>query len=167
MVALGIAAGLSIHMTLAVGGLAIVFEQSPMLRHGVAWLAAAYLGWLSFCLLRAALKPAAPASTGEEIVLPRQRNSFLRGFICNLLNPKVVIFLASISAPFLKGQHPSWWPFVLWAVVVFQGGLLWALWARLLQWGPLRSRYERAARWIDGAFGVALAALAVTVVATS
>ncbi len=160
VMALGIATGLGVHTALAVGGLAVAFEKSPALRKGIAWLAAAYLGWLAWCLLRAALaRPGPPAATAGKREPPR-KSPFLRGLICNLLNPKAVLFLAAVSAPFMKSGHPGWWPLALWAVVVFQGGLLWALWARLLQWPPLRSRYERAARWIDGFFGIALAALA-------
>ena len=53
-------------------------------------------------------------------------------------------------------------PWFIAALVIVQGGTLWALWARLLQWRPLRTRYENSARWIDGAFGIALAVLALT-----
>ena len=70
--------------------------------------------------------------------------------------------LLATCAPFLSGSHPPWWPFAIVALVIVQGGTLWALWARLLQWRPLRTRYENSARWIDGAFGIALAVLALT-----
>ena len=161
--ACGIATGLAVHSTLAVGGLAVAFERSAGLRQAVAWLASGYLLWLAVGLIRAALrKPQPPATTAAR---PKGRTPFVRGLICNLLNPKAVLFLAAVSAPFLRGSHPAWWPAAIWTVVVFQGGVLWALWARLLQWPPLRRRYERSARWIDGAFGLALAALALRLIA--
>lgn len=159
IMAIGIATGLCIHASVAVAGLAVAFEQSPGLRKGISWAAAAYLLWLAWCLLRSAFKPSVP--DGETIAAPSARGPFLRGFICNLLNPKAVIFLAATCAPFLTGTHPSWWPFAIAGLVIVQGGTLWALWAWLLQWRPLRTRYERSARWIDGIFGVALAALAI------
>jgi threonine efflux protein len=160
VMALGIATGLVIHTSIAVAGMAVAFERSPLLRKGVAWLAAAYLLWLAWCLLRSAFaSPVIAADTQRDAVATG--NPYLKGLVCNLLNPKAVFFLAAVCAPFMRGGHPSWWPFAIIGVVVIQGGALWALWARLLQWAPLRSRYERSARWIDGAFGVALAALAL------
>lgn len=160
IMALGIATGLVIHTSIAVAGMAVAFERSPLLRKCVAWLAAAYLFWLAWCLLRSAFtRPAPLAGRSQDAVATG--NPYLKGLVCNLLNPKAVFFLAAVCAPFMRGGHPSWWPFAIIGVVVVQGGALWALWARLLQWIPLRSRYERSARWIDGAFGLALAALAI------
>jgi threonine efflux protein len=159
IMAIGIATGLTVHASIAVAGLAVAFEQSPGLRKAISWMAAAYLLWLAWCLLRAACSP--HAVDDVSVTAPSSRGPFLRGLICNLLNPKAVIFLAATCAPFLTGPHPSWWPFAIAGLVIVQGGALWALWARLLQWRPLRSRYEQSARWIDGIFGVALAALAV------
>lgn len=159
MMALGIATGLTVHASIAVAGLAVVFEKSPALRQAIAWLAAAYLLWLARGLIRAALHPSADsAATSSPVPV---RSPFLRGLICNLLNPKAVFFLVATCAPFLTGEHPAWWPYAIAGLVIVQGGVLWALWARLLQWRPLRTRYENSARWIDGIFGVALAALAV------
>jgi threonine/homoserine/homoserine lactone efflux protein len=66
-----------------------------------------------------------------------------------------------VCAPFLAGNHPGWWPYAIWGVIVGLGVGLWSLWVVLLQWQPLRVRYERAGGWIDGIFGVALLALAV------
>jgi len=166
MMALGIATGLTILTSIAVGGVAVAFEKSPRLHGIISWLAAAYLTWLAWKLLRAAFAAPQPAAeNGEEAVAPAAgRSPYLRGLLCNLLNPKAIIFLAAICADFLRGDRPLWFPYAIIAVVVIQGGALWALWARLLQWGPLRSRYERSARWIDGAFGVALIALSVKLV---
>ncbi len=159
--ALGIATGLTVHTSIAVAGLAVAFQQSAGLRQAVTWLAAAYLLWLAWCLMRSALTPPQPAGSADERPAAT-RSPYLRGFICNLLNPKAVVFLAATCAPFLSGDHPPWWPFAIVALVIVQGGTLWALWAWLLQWRPLRTRYENSARWIDGAFGIALAVLALT-----
>jgi threonine/homoserine/homoserine lactone efflux protein len=49
----------------------------------------------------------------------------------------------------------------MWGIVVGLGVVLWSAWVVLLQWPPLRNRYERSARWIDGIFALVLAALAV------
>jgi threonine efflux protein len=162
--ALGIACGLTVHATVAVGGLALAFERMPVLRELLRWLAAAYLLWLAYRMLAEIFVVWYSGALRETAVDSSLRSPFLRGLFCNLLNPKAAVFLAAVSAPFLQGARPEWWPFAIWAIVVGQAFVLWSLWACLLQWKPLRSRYERAALWIDGAFGVVLAALAVRLI---
>ena len=157
--ALGIACGLAVHATVAVAGMAWVFERFPEVRGVMRWAAALYLFWLARGLLRGLLEHAADYSNKPSD--PSGRGPFVRGFFCNLLNPKAAFFLAAVSAPFLRGERPDWWPFAIWAIIVGQGGLLWSLWACLLQWSPLRQRYQRSERWIDAAFGLVLLALAL------
>ena len=61
------------------------------------------------------------------------------------------------------GNQPGtyWDPWALGGVIVVQGFSLWIAWAWALQWAPLKRAYQKAARWIDGAFGLALLGLAV------
>ncbi len=162
--ALGIACGLAVHTTLAVAGLAMVLERFPLLWEALRWAAAGYLLWLAYQIFREVFVAWSSGGTRVENDASSAGRPWLRGFLCNLFNPKAAIFLAAVCAPFLKGERPEWWPFALWGIVVGQGCLLWSLWACLLQWHPLRSRYERAALWIDGAFGVVLAALAIRLI---
>jgi threonine/homoserine/homoserine lactone efflux protein len=159
--ALGIACGLAVHATLAVGGLALAFERLPVMREVLRWVAVAYLMWLGYRMLVEVFVSWYSGAKVEIDTRTSARQPFLRGLFCNLLNPKAAIFIAAVSAPFLRGERPDWWPFAIWGIVVGQAGILWSLWACLLQWRPLRSRYESAGRWIDGAFGIALGALAV------
>lgn len=158
--ALGISCGLTVHATLAIGGMAVALERFPMLRRVLQWVAALYLLWIALGLIRLFL-----ARRSGKLVetRPGQRvhPPFLTGLLCNLLNPKVALFLAAVCAPFLAGSHPQWWPFALWSVVVGLGASLWSLWVLALQWRPLRSGYQRAAQWLDGLFALALIALAL------
>jgi hypothetical protein len=81
--------------------------------------------------------------------------------IYNQFGDKRALFIAAVSAPFLSGVHPAWWPFAIWGIVVGLGIGLWSLWVLLLQWPPLRNGYERYAGLLDGIFGLVLAALAI------
>ena len=157
----GIACGLAVHATLAVGGVAVVFQTFPMLQRVMLWVAAIYLLWLARGLLRSAYLAWQSGAAQVPAVKAAGHSPFVRGVLCNLFNPKVPLFLAMVCAPFLAGNHPGGWPYAIWGVVVGLGLGLWSLWVLLLQWRPLRSRYERAAGWIDGAFGVALTILAL------
>ncbi len=159
--AAGITCGLMVHSSIAVGGVALVFQRLPALRMALQWLAALYLLWLARSLLRAAFTTPGADSQVLNDIMEARHHPFLRGLLCNLFNPKVALFLAAVCAPFLTGHRPGWWPGAIWGVIVGLGIGLWSLWVLLLQWQPLRTRYLRAGRWIDGIFGCALVALAV------
>ncbi|MEI6178517.1 MAG: LysE family translocator [Verrucomicrobiota bacterium] len=159
----GITCGLMVHSTIAVTGVAAAFHRFPVMRQVLQWVAALYLLWLATGLLRAALgRPPLPSADGETARNISTQSPFRRGFLCNLLNPKVALFLAAVCAPFLAGAHSPAQPLALWAIVVGLGIGLWALWVVLLQWKPMRDFNDRSARWIDGFFGTALAALALS-----
>lgn len=162
--ALGISCGLAVHATIAVGGLALAFDRLPTLRITMQWLAAAYLLWLCYCIFREIFVSHDSGSQAAEVPEGPSRRPFVKGLFCNLLNPKAAIFLAAASAPFLRGNHPDWWAVAIWAIIFLEGCILWSLWSCLLQWKPLRDGYQRSSRWIDGAFAIVLAALAIRLV---
>lgn len=159
--ACGISCGLAVHATIAVGGVTVALMRFPMLRWLLQWVAAFYLLLLAYGLLRAAWIALSSGVVPVAVTQASNDSPFVRGLLCNLFNPKVPMFLAAVCAPFLSGSHPGWWPSAIWAVVVTLGIGLWLLWVVLLQWPPLRSRYERASCWIDGVFGIALTGLAL------
>ena len=159
--ALGIGCGLVVHAMIAVGGVAMMFQRFPEVRMVLQWVAALYLLWLAYGLLRECFVVWYSGSFRMDEARENAHSPFVRGLLCNLLNPKVALFLAAVCAPFLAGNHPGWWPYAIWGVVVGLGLGLWVLWVLLLQWPPLRMRYELASGWIDGVFGIALVALAL------
>ncbi|MEM1083571.1 MAG: LysE family translocator [Verrucomicrobiota bacterium] len=165
VMAWGIATGLVIHAALAIGGMAVVFERFDGLRQGMRWAAAIYLGWLGYRMVREWFVAWYSGGRPDETKPPSATSAYLRGLLCNLLNPKVIVFLAAVTAPFLAGDRPSWWPWALWMIIVFEGLTLWALWALVLQVKPVRETYRKAGMWITLGFGLALLGLAVALVA--
>lgn len=162
--ALGIATGLSIHAALAVLGMAWLLQRFPLLDRALHWAAAAYLLWLSWKLLSACVASFSRSGGAGEVAASVSGGFFLRGLLCNLLNPKVMVFLAAVTAPFLRGEISSGRPLALWLIIVVQGGALWSLWALVLQWSLLRDGYRRAQPLIDGAFGLVLLGLGLALV---
>jgi len=78
-------------------------------------LAASYLIWLAIGLL----KKQDQQNKANEL----KRSPYLRGLFCNLLNPKVLVFFASVVAPFLTGGRPDWWSAALWIIIIGEGVL--------------------------------------------
>ncbi len=104
--AMGIACGLAVHATLAVGGLALAFERLPILQVGLRWAAAIYLMWLAWRMLGEFRTAGDSGGALEVKASSSARNPFLRGLLCNLLNPKAALFIAAVSAPFLSRRTP-------------------------------------------------------------
>ncbi|MEN8784896.1 MAG: LysE family transporter [Akkermansiaceae bacterium] len=153
MMVLGISTGLTLHATLAIGGIAVVLARGGAMATALKWLAAIYLLWLAFGLLKK------PVASGE-VVIPK-RSPYLRGLFCNLLNHKALVFFASVVATFLTGHRPNWWPLALWLIVVGEALFFWCLWVWLLQMPKVRAGYQRFGRTIDLLFAAALTGLAI------
>lgn len=165
--ALGVVCGLGLHALVAVTGVALVLNWGGLLATVLPWLAALYLVYLAVPLIRSGLRAKVLVVAGQEDARLKRGwwVCWKRGFLCNLLNPKVAVFLAGVTAPFLAiPEAPTGWPLMLWLTIVLEGGVLWCCWAALLQWPVLKNRYLRAAHWFDLGFGVALLAIAVLLV---
>jgi threonine efflux protein len=158
--ALGIAFGLGFHALIAVTGVAFVLGRGGWFETVMYWAAAMYLTWIAVPLIRQGLKAKALALKSSR--LPGDGWScWKRGLFCNLLNLKVAIFLAGVTAPFLSiSEPPPAWPLILWLTIVLEGGILWCLWAWALQMPAIKMRYQKVAHWFDLAFGLALMVVA-------
>ena len=152
----GIVTGLAFHATIAIGGMAVILGKGGVIALTMKWLAAGYLLWLAWGLVK-------KHEGGGEEVVPK-RSPYLRGLFCNLLNPKVLVFFAGVVAPFLTEGHPSWWPYALWGLIVGEGLFFWCLWVWLLQVPKIRRGYQKLSRALDLVFAAGLTLLAVNLV---
>ena len=150
---LGITTGLTLHATLAIGGISAIFSRGGGMAKALEWTAALYLLWLAFGLLK-------KGEEKDEVEIPK-RSPYLRGLFCNLLNPKALVFFASVVASFLSGPRPYWWPYALWVILVVEALFFWCLWVWLLQMPKVRAGYQRAGRLLDLLFALGLAGLAL------
>lgn len=93
----GVQVGLLIHFTLAALGVSFIIASSPVLYRSVAFLGAAYLGWIGFQGLIGGgplrLDPNGPAVSKVRAA----RDAVL----CNLLNPKVIILFLGLLPNFV------------------------------------------------------------------
>ena len=159
--AAGVASGLMIHGALALTGVTLLFSTGGWLTAAITLLAAVYLLWLAWQLFCSAKK----AEVVDVARLGDHGNRtlwqyWLKGFLCNLLNPKVVVFLGAVMAPFLAKNTKDWWPWILWLTVWLEGFLLWALWVSVLQSRGVRRRYAAISHLTDRVFAVALCVIA-------
>lgn len=102
--ALGIGAGVMLHVLAAAIGLSALLAASATAFSVVKWGGAAYIVYVGLKLLRGkkgtAAAPVAPAP------LP-YRAIFVQGFLTNLLNPKVILFFLAFVPQFISADAPS------------------------------------------------------------
>lgn len=120
--ALGMCSGISVHTTAAAFGISAVFYSSVVAFNAVKFAGAAYLLYLAYKTLR--------NRSGIKLAVADDRSSkalFKRGFIMNVLNPKVAMFFLAFLPQFVSpdtGYFPLWmlllgFIFMVQAIVIF------------------------------------------------
>lgn len=128
-----------------------------ILPFAAAWLL--YLAWKIFPHRWGQQEDA----LGSSAAAPEPYSTLVRnGFLCNILNPKCMIFVLGITSGALRSHAAlSWYVPVLVAALYMASLAGWVLWSALLQWPCLRRFYVRHVQYIDAAFAIILAVLAV------
>lgn len=130
-------------------GLGVLLAASTLAYTALKWAGAAYLAWLGLNLI---LRPRSRLELG--VPAARRGNWWLRGFLTNLLNPKVGVFYVSFLPQFVPAHAPAA-PFIFLLAAIH--AMLGAAWFALLIAGaaPLKRWLSRAAvaRWLDRATG--------------
>ena len=153
LAALGIGAGCLAWGAAAALGLAALLQASALAFNVLKWAGAAYLVWLGAGML---LKPRAQFEIGAARAAGGGALAWLRkGFLTNLLNPKVGVFYVSFLPQFLpKGVAPAPFIFLLAGLHVLMG-LVWFA-ALIAATRPIARLLKTPAvvRWLDRATGV-------------
>ncbi|MDO4936342.1 MAG: LysE family translocator [Sutterellaceae bacterium] len=103
--AIGVACGILIHTLLAIVGISAVVAHSVTLFSALKWIGAAYLFWLGIQAVRASFSQSKATAVDfpqlqavPETTLSRL---WLQGFLCNVLNPKAVLFFLTFLPQFM------------------------------------------------------------------
>lgn len=110
--AAGIELGCVVHALAAAFGLAALLAVSPLAFAAIKWAGAAYLAWLALGMARSAWRgaQASAADTGVAAptapTAPRWSDDLRRGFLTNVLNPKVALFFLAFLPQFIAPTAP-------------------------------------------------------------
>jgi threonine/homoserine/homoserine lactone efflux protein len=130
-------------------GLGVLLAASSLAYTALKWAGAAYLAWLGSRLI---LQPRSRFDLGPAGA--QRGNWWARGFLNNLLNPKIGVFYVSFLPQFVPA-HAAAGPFIFLLAAIH--GLLGAIWfaALIAATSPLKRWLTRQAvvRWIDRATG--------------
>lgn len=163
----GISLGLLVWAAVAAAGVSALVAASHTAYVALEVAGAAYLIWLGGRLLWQSRGGAGPAAVaGATWSGSGVRGSFLRGFLTNLLNPKIGVFYLAVLPQFLPEQAPAVGYGLLLAVVHVAEGVAWFS-ILILGTQLLRSRLQRpgVTAWIDRLTGTVLIAFGLRVLA--
>mgnify|MGYP006202371117 CR=1 FL=1 len=101
--ALGIAAGVQVHVVYTVLGVAILITQSPTLFWMMKVVGAAYLMYLGY---QSFSNRAALDTDGDAGSVPSAWQAFGMGFLTNALNPKTMLFVVATFTQLVQPDAP-------------------------------------------------------------
>ncbi len=159
----GVELGCYVHAIAAALGLTGLIAVFPAIYDAVRLAGAAYLLWLAWKAFRADGAATGPSAIGPE----RLDRIFAQGFLTNVLNPKVALFVLALFPQFVApGTTDLLAPFLLLATVFNAIGIL-VNGAVILAAGRLGARITatpRFARWGQRLLGTVFAGLALRLV---
>ncbi|GAB53574.1 threonine export protein RhtC [Atlantibacter hermannii] len=158
---LGITAGVMVWAGVALLGLHIILEKMAWLHNIIMVGGGLYLCWMGYQMLRGALKKSAASTDEPQVELARGGQSFIKGLLTNLANPKAIIYFGSVFSLFVGdnvGSGERWGIFLLIALETFAW---FTLVASLFALPAMRRGYQRMAKWIDGVAGALFAGFGI------
>ena len=108
LTALGIALGFGIHIIYSVLGLVTLVAQSAPLLTAVKIVGGLYLLYIGYKGLRAKAAGGTVEIRKDHMADEPTRKTIWRGVLCNVLNPKAVVYMLSLFTVVLSPDTPMW-----------------------------------------------------------
>lgn len=160
--AYGIACAVWIHISYSVLGLSFLKHYIPNLLHIIQYIGALYLMYIGY-----------KTFTQQQIsdhathTLLRPRQAFIQGFLSISLNPKTTLFVMSIFAQLLRGNH-GLTHLIGYGMFISASHLLWFLLISLFCSTPvIRNKILRKQVSINRVIGTVLATLGLCLFLTN
>ena len=158
---LGICVGCLVWGVAAATGLAALFVASQTAYLVLKWAGIAFLLYLAYSYLRAAIRGDSHFDTsggGTDTV----REAFMKGLLTNLLNPKIAVFYVTVLPLFLPAGYP---PAAIGALLAGIHAVLGMVWFTVVILGANALRgfltAGRGPRIVDAAAGTAMLGFSV------
>jgi threonine/homoserine/homoserine lactone efflux protein len=155
--AVGISLGVLVHVSLAAAGLAALLLTYPAAYDAIRYLGAAYLAYLAW-----------QSWTAKEDLAQRKGRTdvwraFRRGFVTNILNPKVALFVLAFLPQFTNPAIGPVWHQIIWlGLVLTLGGIItdgsYGIFA-----GVMAERLKRSSKAMNKISAVVFGGLAVRI----
>lgn len=158
MTAFGFAAGVGIHTTYCLMGLATLISQSIIIFNIFKYIGAAYLFYVGFSALRSkGFSMNEPITDSKESMTLWQ--AFRSGFITNLFNPKATLFFMALFTQILSPDISHWVSVAYGMTCIIMTGIWFSIVATILTTPKIRAQFLRFSKWIDRVCGSILIGL--------
>lgn len=158
----GVGAGILVHVSYCILGVALLLSQSPALFNTMKLIAAAYLFYLGVQAIRESLR--AVATNGAEIsVTVEPRQAFWSGFLTNGLNPKATLFFLALFTVVIDPETALGMQ-IFYGLYLAVATFLWfAMLSSILGRQGVRQFMLKAGVWFERGMGLLLIGLAVQI----
>lgn len=146
----GIISGLAVHMILGVFGVSLLISSNPMMFNVVRWLGAGYLVYIGIKSLRAG-KSEICVEAGTLNFRPRK--AYFDGLLCNLLNPKILMFTVAAFSQVIAPETPTSDKVMIGLSLFLETAVLWSCFILLLNRGGVSHLLNRYQNRINKATG--------------
>lgn len=153
--ALGISLAITVHIGYSLLGISYLISHNELLFNLIKYAGAAYLVYLGIKGIF--------AESAQTVITAEQDNSlpsyryFAQGFLCNVLNPKTMLFFLSIFSQVISEDGASSTQALIYGgYMVVLHGVWFALVATLMTSTALQHKIERVKPLINKACGVGL-----------
>ncbi|AXX95291.1 MULTISPECIES: LysE family translocator [Arcobacter] len=160
--ALGIGSAVSIHIFYTIIGIGLIISKSLILFTIVKFLGAGYLIYLGYKSFKSSGFKI-DKEKSSEIITIGNKQAFLLGFLCNVLNPKAAFFIISIFTVTISAETP----FIVQSIYGLSCILVVSSWyiflAFVLSQDNIRVFFNKFGKWFDKTVGMILISMGIKV----
>lgn len=153
--ALGVSCSLLIHSAYCIFGLAIIISKSLLLFSVIKYIGAAYLIYIG---TKSLLAKHSVVQIKEQTANDTMNayKGFMQGFLCNLLNPKAIMFILAFFTLIISPSS-SWIEQFGFGVEIALIHFIWFSWlALMITHQRVRARLDKMQHYIVKIMGIAL-----------
>lgn len=158
----GVGAGILVHVTYCILGVALLLTQSEQLFNGMKYVAAAYLAFLGIQSIRESLRPVQAIYADTDIAV-QPGKAFWSGFLTNGLNPKATLFFLALFTVVIDINTPTSIQIAYGLYLALATFAWFALLSTVLGRQQVREFMLRAGVWFERGMGIVLILLAVQI----
>lgn len=162
LTSIGIGLGILVHVAYSLLGIGLLIQATPWLFQMLSYLAAAYLLYLGWGALRSQPPQQAPIAQANKASIISDKKALFIGFLTNGLNPKATLFFLSVFAVAVSAQTPMSVKLFYGTYLAVATGIWFCVLSYFLSSASVRGFIGSKGYWFDRVMGVALIALAMT-----
>jgi RhtB (resistance to homoserine/threonine) family protein len=163
---LGVCTALFIHVTYTILGFTLILNRLPIVFNLIQILGAFYLIWLGIHAVSAKKTENDSLNFKNESTSTENQKlwqSFVNGFVCNILNPKAALFFLSIFSQFITPQTPDWIKWIYGIEIVGAAMIWFTILSVIISFNYFREYYHKYQHWCNRILGLLLLYFAINI----